>query len=738
MEVCNDLTVYNMILVKTFLYFRDDVTNIDLARDLVFASFSTTLKMASRIVLVQLLVLILVIFISESIKADRTSEKIYVNLNGEMPCFRRLNATHQIGCASLRGGSVGIIHYVENYSALNYILENGTNYPFVIAIRPDYFHRITLEDMKLSGKVSGVLLINPSNETFLMHNYSPDQKCPNMNYGLYRDESSCSVPWNKVGSGILYEDWGFPIFIIKEQHDIDLILECYQKFNSPNSGKEDKWPFCAAELKANMLGAKDTKTCIRRSNLVTNLQQIQMCDPLGDHNIWLTVLPTNKSNPHTNKSVIFLTAKLDAASMFDGVSPGAHSTVTGLVCLIAIAEALSKHKEDFVSKMNVMFSLLNGESFDYIGSSRMVYDMEKDNFPVPLDSDVRDQPALFKLENIAHFIEMNQLSQMGPNETIFLHFDPLSTSHESISKDNEKLKLELLKQAKHFDINMAEASPIDLPLPPASFQTFLRGLNISGVVLTDHNGSYSNKFYNSIYDTGVPLNVSFLSAIPLQERTILQIHLARIASTVATSIYTLATGRSDKSIQINYSRIHDLLICYLNSSSCPLFLQSVDPAQAKVLPEHPYPLYVSVDAHSNPITTLTLQLLAFLTGEVVVNETKKECHDHKTDQIFRHIWMKGSLNKEANSICVKTTANYSKAVSPAFSIDDYDFDSGVYSTWTESIWETTSVRIFLKPSPQWEMTVLFVGLFVCALSFLVVWFIERNSSILFGSSPGDC
>ena len=30
---------------------------------------------------------------------------------------------------------------------------------------------------------------------------------------------------------------------------------------------------------------------------------------------------------------------------------------------------------------NVLFALLNGKSFDYIGSSRMAYDMQKDQFP---------------------------------------------------------------------------------------------------------------------------------------------------------------------------------------------------------------------------------------------------------------------------------------------------------------------------------------------------------------------
>lgn len=42
------------------------------------------------------------------------------------------------------------------------------------------------------------------------------------------------------------------------------------------------------------------------------------------------------------------------------------------------------------------FSFLLQETFDYIGSSRMVYDMEKDKFPLRLD-------------NIHSFVELNQV-----------------------------------------------------------------------------------------------------------------------------------------------------------------------------------------------------------------------------------------------------------------------------------------------------------------------------------------
>nr|KAG5688275.1 hypothetical protein BaRGS_007915 [Batillaria attramentaria] len=99
-----------------------------------------------------------------------------------------------------------------------------------------------------------------------------------------------------------------------------------------------------------MQAAKDTETCIRRSELVLNLNPVKFCDPLGDQNIVAT---------------------------------------------------------------------LKAEAFDYIGSSRMVYEMGKGRFPVsfglPEDLSKLDTLKLQKinLTHIAQFIELSQFQKQG-------------------------------------------------------------------------------------------------------------------------------------------------------------------------------------------------------------------------------------------------------------------------------------------------------------------------------------
>lgn len=57
---------------------------------------------------------------------------------------------------------------------------------------------------------------------------------------------------------------------------------------------------------------------------------------------------------------------MDTFSMFDKLAPGAHSTVTGLVTLLAIAKSMASLRENITKssdpEKNVLFILFNGVS----------------------------------------------------------------------------------------------------------------------------------------------------------------------------------------------------------------------------------------------------------------------------------------------------------------------------------------------------------------------------------------
>ena len=63
------------------------------------------------------------------------------------------------------------------------------------------------------------------------------------------------------------------------------------------------------------------------------------------------------------------------------------------------------------------------EAFDYIGSSRMVYEMMKGAFPTPLE-DGTPTPHPINISHINSFIEISQVG-LPQNGKLWLHTDPV-------------------------------------------------------------------------------------------------------------------------------------------------------------------------------------------------------------------------------------------------------------------------------------------------------------------------
>lgn len=134
-----------------------------------------------------------------------------------------------------------------------------------------------------------------------------------------------------------------------------------------------------------------------------------------------------------------------------------------------------------ISDTNVLFSLLNGESFDYIGSSRLVYDLEGGKLHV-MGSKV------LKLSDIEYVIELGQL---GGNK-LYLHTNNLQNS--SLIKSLESQLSATVAQDSY---------------PPASIQSFLKvNSSMKTVVIANHGKQFVNKYYNGIWDDAAGLGYS--------------------------------------------------------------------------------------------------------------------------------------------------------------------------------------------------------------------------------------
>uniref|UniRef100_A0A8C8FEK8 Nicastrin n=1 Tax=Oncorhynchus tshawytscha TaxID=74940 RepID=A0A8C8FEK8_ONCTS len=650
---------------------------------------------------------IITVLVWLNVSCNSVEQKIYVELNNTVPCVRLLNATHQIGCQSSISGDTGVIHVLESEADLEWPLSKGPNPPYMVLLESSLFTRSIMMKMKNeSNRVAGVAVVVPNTSP---PEFSPHTTCPNENTGVYSDNygpnlAHCNTTvWNPRGNGLSYEEFDFPVFSLKEDNETEFIKQCYLDHNRAVNGSAPQYPLCAMQLFSHMHAVTNTPTCMRRNDINFSINPEMVCDPLGDYNVWGSIRPYNDTvfGHKENESVVIAAARLDSRAFFWEVSTGAEGSVSGFVTLLAAAQALREVTHAAPPTRNILFAFFQGETFDYIGSSRMVYDMENGKFVIDLD-------------NIHSVLEIGQVAvHSGTN--LFLHSDPVSRRNNTVNDEN--LVNNLQSSTAGLGFLLVEPN-VSQPLPPSSLQRFLRAQPIPGIVLADHESAFNNRYYESFYDNAANLNLTYPSDLSPEEQlefvTDTAKSLTDVATVVARALYKQAGG--DESLSDTLASIKKVL-GYLGLH-CFVFFCLLEPSP----PEY----YVGVAMSSTP-TRLVQYLLANLTG-AATNLTQSQC-------MYSYLWVQGIVppnSTERDSFCVRASVRLTKAVSPAFELGEYA--SKDYSTWTESRWKFIKARIFLVASRDLEMLTLGVGVAVLFTSLLVTYFISTKADVLFSST----
>ena len=671
---------------------------------------------------------------------NRVSDKMYESIQGDMACFKRFNGTHEIGCTSDIKGNVGVIQVVNSIDEVDSLISNGTHHPYVIAIDPSLLTPNVLENVQKSdGKINGVIVLNKE-DTEVSH-FSSQATCPNSLTSFYRYSRKykdyCEKkPWNPLGNSILFNNYNFPIFLIDDADSIKNIINCYNTHNNPDNSVD--YPLCAIELVSDMFGTTNSEVCMRRALLSSIVHPVNFCDPLYDFNIWGSLKPMNHSEGIANDSVIIVATRTDSITMFNDISPGANSAVTGLVTLLLVAEAINKVRDTLIENSNdknIMFVLFEGESWDYIGSSRMVWEMARDEFPNRVIKDQEDQIAQISLDHIHSFIELSQVGLVDIDKpTYYLHTDPISNSDDEILKKTNVLIDSLKKISVDYPkVNYGDTDQ-DATLPPASFQSFLKRKNISGVVITDHKTEFKNKYYDSYLDDYKYLE--YKSSInETDDNDKLHHKIANLATSISKLLVKLLGVDEDIQIEADTKLSNDLLHCYLRNINCTIFREhGRHELREKWFQQRPAKMYVSILRGEDQLTHLTRNIFAHYFG-MIDNVTESECRSNST-QIYHHYY----FPYIDNGTCILSTVRENVAYSPAFVIKDYDWKSGHYSTWTESGWSAMRARIFLIPSSNEEISLVVVGVIIMISSCLLTYLFDSKADLVFtpSTSPAPC
>ncbi|XP_039998619.1 nicastrin [Xiphias gladius] len=680
----------------------------------------------------------LICWFSIGVNCNSVEKKIYVHLNYTVPCVRLLNATHQIGCQSSLSGNVGVLHLLESEENLDWVLRSGPNPPYMVILESPLFTRSIMMKLKSgSSRVAGVAVVAP--KTNPAGSFSPHTACPNENSGVYSetygpDMAHCNVTmWNPLGNGLSYEEFDFPIFSLKDDNDTQVIRQCFLDHNHAVNGSTPQYPLCAMQLYSHMSAVTNTATCMRRNYINFSISPEMVCDPLGDYNVWASTRPLNNTAKGHKmwESVVIAAARLDSRSFFFDIAPGAESGVSGFVTLLAAAHALRNATQEAQPNRTILYAFFQGETFDYIGSSRMVYDMENNQFAVDLD-------------NVHSVLEVGQVG-LRADSRLWLHTDPVSRRNNSVNTEVEGLITNLRLAATGLSVS-PEVPGFSQPLPPSSFQRFLRARPIPGVVLQDHESAFTNRFYESMYDNAEYLNISYPSNLTPEEQLEFVTDTAKavteVATMVARALYRQAGGAETQLSSINADPqiVTQILYSFLVRSNNSWFQQLISSDFMSHLTDRPSNFYVSVFQQSSELTFLVQHLLANLTGSTV-NITQDNCQNQREDEkdkeskhMYYYMWAQGAAppnSTQREGYCVRSTVRLSKALSPAFDLQQYT--SKDYSTWTESRWKFIKGRIFLVASHELEMLTLGVGVGVLLTSLLLTYVISSKADMLFSS-----
>lgn len=632
-------------------------------------------------------------------------DRMYVLLKATSPCVLRLNGTRSFGCTSSRSGNVGVLHLAHNASDLDWVLNASPMDSYTVGITFSMFNLETLKRMNSSSKIQGVLLMQNISRADVPE-FSPEDTCPNRYSGLAAPptrQNTCDQPWNVNGSGIMLQNWNIPIFFTDDKDAISKIDDCFHKFNLPLDDSQTSRSLCALEMTAHMYGSVDSRTCIRRSNLAFSMNPIQFCQALGDENIYAPIVPLAN---YKRKSYIVVATRMDATSLFYGQTPGALAAATSLVSLLLTAKLLFQLTNNAdLSKYenNVLFVAFTGEAYDYIGSSRIVYDLKRGQFPFK-------EQAISK-DDIKLYIELSQL------------FNVSELNYHTSSPEVQSFVGNFTRNAKKHLTSVNVSKSTRSSVPPSSMQSFLAmNSKLPGLVFSSYDDHFHNKYYHSIYDD--KFNIKYTFSNGSAPTNSLQEYVAGFATTLAHTLYEmLANQTTPPTDVISKEESDQLLNCYVDSLDCEYFKQSgVIYTSRETKPN----FYVSVATYDvNPLTTLTKYILIYFMGKNTTIADEQQCIDRMQTTFTNHVWLPDK------KLCIESTVNSTSAVSPAFVIDNYDMTSGQYSTWTESSWEAISVRMFMKPSRGYEWLVFVTGILILIASFAITFWINRNAKQLF-------
>ncbi|KAF9924705.1 hypothetical protein FBU30_005375 [Linnemannia zychae] len=672
------------------------------------------------------------------VNAQDTYDTIYNDI-GSLPCVRLLNATGSIGCQSL-GAASGVLYRADTLDDINqFVNDKGLGNKYTVVIPYWMLSRSNINLLRSSNKLAAILaIVNGTDPAHVMaarptNPISPDTTCPNCEFGLYANTPN-QYQWNPTGSGLLYEQFDFPIYALNTMDTRNSMsyASVLQAVNRNRDRGYRDYPLKSLQFHSLMWAAQDTGTCLRKG----------WCTPVGGASVWST--PSSNISYTDEKPIVLITAAMDSRSLFHDLTLGVESSVAGMVTVLAVAEALSRSTVplDTMSK-HIVYALFTGEAWGFSGSQRFVQDIMSSPIQCqkpsasgsgcafPFYSDLEFQrlnPA--KIEAI---LEVGQIAGMGEvantNPVLYAHIDNIQEA-ASTTLLNQVIQIGSNGSTVNpsptagIPIQAASSDGVKRGLPPSSSMSFLKVRNnIPTIVLTDFQKQMSaltNHDQDDSWNSPNTLNLIQQAATVIAKTAWLQ---AQGISDITTITPTQAQAIA--SIQVDNKLVQDLLQCLSLNYSCTLVDQYLN-VTASSTPPTRLPHYTgTLYSQSQPFPIFAWSFLANMTS--VKNTTSPMSRVTGCSSQAATVQC-GPKEYCVGDQCVLSLTRYHDAFGTGLAMDanaDYYIKDASKPVWTESTWSPIGLRMFDVTSPRSQIAELMTGIVLTLVSSGVVWYSRR-------------
>ncbi|KAJ0245631.1 Nicastrin [Hirschfeldia incana] len=617
---------------------------------------------------------------------------MYVAVDG-YPCVRLLNLSGEIGCSN-----PGLSKVVAPIIKLKDVKDLVKPHTVLVTAdeMEDFFTRVS-NDLSFASKIGGVLVESGSSFLQKLKGLSPDNMFPQAEFSPYKN---VEYKWNPMASSIMWKPYNFPVYLLSES-GVSAVHELLSKKDMKHKTYTSDVAEFNMVMETTKAGTHNSEACLQEGT----------CLPLGGYSVWSSLPPINVSSSNSRKPILLTVASMDSASFFRDRSFGADSPISGLVALLGAVDALSRVEGFSNLKKQIVFLILTGETWGYLGSRRFLHELDLHSDAV---AGLSDTP----IETVLEIGSVGKGLSGGIN-TFFAHKTRVSSA-TNMTLDALRIAQDSFESK---NIKILSADKTNPGIPPSSLMAFMKkNPQTSAVVLEDFDTKFVNKFYHSHLDDLSNINSSSVVAA---------------ASVVARTLFILASDSKDSSnsalgsIHVNASFVEELLACLLSCEpglSCNLIKDYISPTNtcpgnyAGVIIGEPSskPYLGSISDVSRFLWNFLAEKTSVQKGNTTSVCSKGSCS--RTDKVC----IKAESNKEGT--CVVSTTRYVPAYSTRLKYADgawtilpqntSDSMRMVDPVWTESNWNTIGVQVYTVQHSAYDNAVLVAGITVTTLAYI--------------------